>query len=51
MDNYKVILFDLEGTLTDPKGGITRCVQYALEKMGIIESDLDKLELFIGPPL
>ena len=51
MNNYKVILFDLDGTLTDPKVGITTCVQYALEKMGIIESDLDKLESFIGPPL
>jgi phosphoglycolate phosphatase len=51
MNNYKVILFDLDGTLTDPKVGITKCVQYALEKMGIIESDLDKLECFIGPPL
>lgn len=51
MNNYKVILFDLDGTLTDPKVGITKCVQYSLEKMGIIESDLDKLESFIGPPL
>lgn len=51
MDSYKVILFDLDGTLTDPKIGITRSVQYALRKFGIIEDDLDKLEPFIGPPL
>ncbi|MGD8191898.1 HAD family hydrolase [Brevibacillus ginsengisoli] len=51
MNNYKVVLFDLDGTLTDPKIGITKSVQYALEKMGIVESDLDKLEPFIGPPL
>ena len=48
---YHFILFDLEGTLTDHKLGITRCVQYALRKFGIEEPDQDKLEPFIGPPL
>lgn len=48
---YSTILFDLDGTLTDPKPGITRCVQYALAKMGIDEPDCDKLTPFIGPPL
>lgn len=51
MSKYKVILFDLDGTLSDPKEGITKSVQYALDKMEIAESDLDKLERFIGPPL
>jgi phosphoglycolate phosphatase len=51
MDIYKVILFDLDGTLSDPKVGITKSVQYALHKMDIVESDLDKLKCFIGPPL
>lgn len=51
MGSFEVILFDLDGTLTDPKIGITRSVQYALRKLGIIEDDLDKLEPFIGPPL
>jgi phosphoglycolate phosphatase len=45
------ILFDLDGTLTDPKVGITKAVSYALEKFGIIENDLDALTKFIGPPL
>ena len=48
---YDVILFDLDGTLTDPKPGITKSVQYALSKMGIVEEDLEKLTPFIGPPL
>ena len=48
---YQYILFDLDGTLTDPKIGITTCVQYALHKMGIEEPDPDRLEPFIGPPL
>lgn len=49
MNQY--LLFDLDGTLTDPKLGITTCVQYALNSFGIEEPDLDKLEPFIGPPL
>lgn len=48
---YKFILFDLDGTLTDPKLGICSAVQYALKKHGIDEPNLDKLEPFIGPPL
>ncbi|MET3846511.1 HAD hydrolase-like protein [Paenibacillus sp. OAE614] len=48
---YKHLLFDLDGTVTDPKIGITKSVQYALNKFGIQEDDLDKLEPFIGPPL
>ncbi|MCJ8012184.1 HAD family hydrolase [Paenibacillus sp. KQZ6P-2] len=51
MNKYKAILFDLDGTLTDPKVGITKCVQYALKKMGIVVDDLNELEPFIGPPL
>ena len=47
----KYLLFDLDGTLTDSKLGITRCVQYALKSLGIDEPDLDKLECYIGPPL
>ena len=49
MKNY--LLFDLDGTLTDPKEGICTCVQYALSFFGIDEPDLDRLEPFIGPPL
>ncbi|MDE6960051.1 MAG: HAD hydrolase-like protein, partial [Lachnospiraceae bacterium] len=48
---YKYIFFDLDGTLTDPREGITKSVQYALSHMGIEEKDLTKLEPFIGPPL
>lgn len=48
---YHYVLFDLDGTLTDPKEGICKSVQYALRAQGIEEPDLDKLEPFIGPPL
>lgn len=47
----KNILFDLDGTLTDPKTGITKSVAYALSHYGIKVSDLDTLCPFIGPPL
>ena len=47
----KYILFDLDGTLTDPKEGITKSFQYALKHMGIVEENLDALEKVIGPPL
>ena len=48
---YKAILFDLDGTLTDSGEGITKSVQYALEKVGKPETDLQKLRIFVGPPL
>lgn len=51
MKQYEIILFDLDGTLTDPKEGITKSIQYALGKMGIIEENRDELIKFIGPPL
>lgn len=49
MCNY--VLFDLDGTLTDPYEGITNSVIYALGKFGINENDRTKLKSFIGPPL
>ena len=51
MTGYDVVLFDLDGTLTDSKIGITKSVQYALSKFNIREDNLDSLEPFIGPPL
>ena len=48
---YKVILFDLDGTLTESGEGITKSVQYALEKLGVSAPDLEPLKVFVGPPL
>ena len=47
----KAILFDLDGTLTDPREGITRCIAYALERMGREPPPPDDLVFAIGPPL
>ncbi len=48
---YTHLLFDLDGTLTDPRIGITSCVHYALEKSGIAVPDRESLLPYIGPPL
>lgn len=49
--HHSTLLFDLDGTLTDPREGITRSIQYALAQLDIDEPDLTRLEPFIGPPL
>ncbi len=48
---YDIVLFDLDGTLTDPGEGITNSVAYALNKFGIKVEDKTELYNFIGPPL
>ncbi|MFR8034923.1 MAG: HAD-IA family hydrolase [Lachnospiraceae bacterium] len=45
------ILFDLDGTLTDPMEGITKSAQHALKHFGIEVKDHTSLAFFIGPPL
>lgn len=45
------VLFDLDGTLTDPAIGITNAVMYALRHYGIAVADRSTLYPFIGPPL
>jgi phosphoglycolate phosphatase len=47
----KNVLFDLDGTLTDPREGITGCIQFALEKLGRPVPLQSELEKYIGPPL
>lgn len=47
----KNLFFDLDGTLTDPKEGITKSVAYALEAFGQKVNNLEELLVFIGPPL
>lgn len=48
---YKAVLFDLDGTVTDPGLGITNSVMYALNKFQIKVDDRTSLYKFIGPPL
>ena len=51
MSQIDTIFFDLDGTLTDPKVGITRCIQHALAALGVTPPDADELTWCIGPPL
>ncbi len=51
MKTFETILFDLDGTITDPAEGITNSVAYALKSYGIEVSDKRTLYPFIGPPL
>ncbi|HMJ43021.1 MAG TPA: HAD hydrolase-like protein, partial [Pseudolabrys sp.] len=45
------LYFDLDGTLTDPKPGITGSIQYALQKLDLPVPSQDELTWCIGPPL
>lgn len=49
--NKKVLLFDLDGTLTNPAQGITNSFIYALKYFGLEIPSYEKLCSFIGPPL
>ena len=51
MKPYTHILFDLDGTITDPAEGITTCVRHALHCQGIEEENYQNLCRMIGPPL
>lgn len=48
---YTNILFDLDGTITDPREGILNSLQYAMKKCSIVENDREKLTRRIGQPL
>lgn len=48
---FDYILFDLDGTVTDPFEGITKCIIYALDSFGVKVNNPNELSSFIGPPL
>ena len=48
---YQAILFDLDGTLTDPFTGIARSLRYAMLKFGVEIDDDATIRACIGPPL
>lgn len=50
-NKYSYVLFDLDGTVTDPEEGITKSVQYALQHFHIEVQERRELYKFIGPPL
>ena len=51
MQDYTIILFDLDGTLTDSAPGILNSVRYACRKFGLPIPGEETLRRFLGPPL
>lgn len=51
MDNFELILFDLDGTLTDSQTGIVNSIRHALDRLGLPPRECHELIPFIGPPL
>ena len=47
----KTVLLDLDGTLTDPFPGISRCILHALDLQGLPPLTSSQLRSWIGPPL
>ena len=50
-DQFEVVLFDLDGTLTDAGPGILNCIEYALDAQGIEYPERAEMRTFLGPPL
>ena len=51
MASFDTVLFDLDGTLTDPRVGITGSIRHALREMGVEHDPADDLTWCIGPPI
>lgn len=51
MKIYDTVLFDLDGTLTDPERGLVSSFEYALRKMKLDFGERSSLKKYIGPPL
>ncbi|MBL4572612.1 MAG: HAD-IA family hydrolase [Gammaproteobacteria bacterium] len=49
--SYHSLIFDLDGTLTDPLTGITRCMNYALSSHDHQPKSEQEIKAYIGPPL
>ena len=47
----ETIVFDLDGTISDPLEGIAASINYALEKLGLSPRSKSRLEKYVGPPL
>src|SRR4029453_14080885 len=50
MRSLSTVLFDLDGTLTDSRAGITACIRHALDRLGHACPDEEALAIYMGPP-
>lgn len=51
MSKYEVVLFDLDGTITESAPGIRKCIECTLDEMGYSHPDLSDYSNYVGPPL
>ena len=51
MKQYKMVIFDVDGTLLNTTEGIMNAVKFTIEKAGLSELSEDVLKTFIGPPI
>ena len=51
INDFQAVLFDLDGTIIDPKEGIVNSILYAVKEFGLVEDYPETLDSFIGPPL
>lgn len=48
---YDLLLFDLDGTLSESGPGVKKCIELTLDELGIVHPDLSDYSRFVGPPL
>lgn len=51
MSKYKLVIFDMDGTLADTSPGIVNCVRYTQRKMNLPEISLEQMYSHVGPPM
>ncbi len=51
MNRYKLIIFDLDGTLLNTKEGVIAAVEYTIKQIGYKQLCPERMDGFIGPPI
>ena len=51
MSKYKLVIFDMDGTLADTSPGILNCIKYTIKQMGLNEISLEQMYSHVGPPM
>lgn len=50
-EKHDILLFDLDGTISDPLEGIAKSINYSLSHFGFANRDFNELAGFVGPPI
>ena len=51
MSKYKLVIFDMDGTLADTSPGILNSIRYTIKQMGLNEISLEQMYSHVGPPM